>query len=1164
MEQISNREEYIKSIFEQNFKFTNPIQSITQANLLDSLSFDIYTDAMRFLIEILQNVDDSSFGFDQGNLNMKICISKQMLLISHKGKGFDEADIKSLCSAGDSTKRENSKATGYKGIGFKSVFAVSDKVLIMSNGYNFKFDKKHFTKERCWQCDDWGDSSLHPDYTKIKKPWQIIPINFSPDVEITEKSLLSLTKIYNVNFLFFIKSKIILEDIRKALITFFQKNPMNIVFLKSNNITIRFQEDMQEKIILEKEEVSKSIFNIISNGKLIKTFFNQHFLLKTEELIDKKSREIISVDETFPKKLKEASTIEISFSVPLQKFQNIYEIGNLEDADKVIYSYLPTIENFNFPFLLNSNFILDAGRIKLKQHIWNSSIFKHLPKFFLQLCDVLVENFGNSYEKILLNIDNIPETYEYFFNEMKPLLIKAIKFHEVKVRTKLKYIKPLKNCFIEEFKYDGISITFTKISQLFEYIYGINSLKILKEYYMNNPHNFDFSDEFEICIKEKHEAENIKKYFNSRYEIICKEDFFNFLKTEIYKKYADENIISRILKESINYIKELKECDIIYDDQRKFYSTNNLYIKIEEAESKNNIEVTQIVIGGKKGKKGKNSPPLIKNKVANLIVQKFKENTDIALLQSIGIEISDERNLEYFLKNFQNEYKEETSIKKVQQAFEFWNLTSDYSSKNDIIKNLKLVKFVSSNNNFLFYPSLNIGQFYHENKNQTNFDKNYSEYSISPLYYIENNAKKTWVEFWEEIGIFYKNSIVEFLEISRDMILELPYFTEEYKIAIEPKLKKNQASIPILIYPTLKNHKPENYNEYSKLLKDITNERSQYENKIFKILEDFFHFFVRHNKVFPTSRRELKPISEIYSSSVGEKFDNCRKETKKFLEKIIDFPLTELEEHFKILNFLKDFNLKDIPEIIKKIVDNSLLFNSSEYKKNLVKLYTHIISKLVESDFFYDGYFLDIDENYKRPHELFYIVNEDLKENLTYVVNKLKLKELLLIEVKNKNKFLAYCKKNGIRIYDEKSMTYFGDNPLEQNFLVEKLIIHSNLINQFRQKKGEPTNSAIPNKLKNLKVFGCPKISMKTEYGDSVPEIPCYYEKDGSNFKIYYLEDKDIYTWKHSTIIYYISLYVCQYINSEMIHPEVISVLLSDNGKAIDMLKNNLKINSKK
>lgn len=350
MQQTSNNQDFIKEIYDENFLFKNPRQSITQSKLLDSISCDIYADAMRFLIEILQNVDDSSFEFDKGDLNMKICISKQSLLISHKGKAFDQSDILSLCSAGKSTKGENHKATGYKGIGFKSVFAVSDKVLIMSNGYNFKFDKDYFTKEKCWQ-NEWGNSS-NPFYNEIKKPWQIIPINFIPKNEIKDELLLNLTKDYTVNFLFFIKSKSILDEIRGNLTNIFLQNPMNIVFLKSKNITIRFQQDNEEKIILKKEDVGNSIFNISSNEKIINTFFNHQFILNTSDFINKKTRDLIMHEETFPKKLKDAKNIEISFSVPVKKVDNNYEVGTLENDHRVIYSYLPTLENFNFPIFI--------------------------------------------------------------------------------------------------------------------------------------------------------------------------------------------------------------------------------------------------------------------------------------------------------------------------------------------------------------------------------------------------------------------------------------------------------------------------------------------------------------------------------------------------------------------------------------------------------------------------------------------------------------------------------------------------------------------------------------------------------------------------------------------------------------------------------------------
>ncbi len=56
----------------------------------------------------------------------------------------------------------------------------------------------------------------------------------------------------------------------------------------------------------------------------------------------------------------------------------------------------------------------------------------------------------------------IPEDFNYFFNEMRPIFTNAIKVHEVKVKTKLNQIKPLKECYLEEFKLMGYLCSLTK------------------------------------------------------------------------------------------------------------------------------------------------------------------------------------------------------------------------------------------------------------------------------------------------------------------------------------------------------------------------------------------------------------------------------------------------------------------------------------------------------------------------------------------------------------------------------------------------------------------------------------------------------------------------------------------------------------------------------
>ena len=51
----------VKAIFEDNTNYTFPIHAVNQADSLTALSVDLYTDANRFIYELLQNADDSAF-----------------------------------------------------------------------------------------------------------------------------------------------------------------------------------------------------------------------------------------------------------------------------------------------------------------------------------------------------------------------------------------------------------------------------------------------------------------------------------------------------------------------------------------------------------------------------------------------------------------------------------------------------------------------------------------------------------------------------------------------------------------------------------------------------------------------------------------------------------------------------------------------------------------------------------------------------------------------------------------------------------------------------------------------------------------------------------------------------------------------------------------------
>ncbi|XP_059440915.1 uncharacterized protein LOC132173428 [Corylus avellana] len=152
--------EHIEAIRKTKFSIggeENPLtEDLHQA--VKNLSAELYAKDVHFLMELIQNAEDNNYleGVDP---SLEFIITSQditatgapaTLLIFNNEKGFSSKNIESICSVGRSTKKGNRKRgyIGEKGIGFKSVFLVTAKPYIFSNGYQIRFNE-----EPCPHCN---------------------------------------------------------------------------------------------------------------------------------------------------------------------------------------------------------------------------------------------------------------------------------------------------------------------------------------------------------------------------------------------------------------------------------------------------------------------------------------------------------------------------------------------------------------------------------------------------------------------------------------------------------------------------------------------------------------------------------------------------------------------------------------------------------------------------------------------------------------------------------------------------------------------------------------------------------------------------------------------------------------------------------------------------
>lgn len=110
------------------------------------LAAGLYDDRTHFIYELLQNAEDAlrRRGEKQGPRKVRFTLAPTRLALSHFGKPFDEADVRSVCDIAESTKTESS--IGRFGLGFKSVYTVTDLPEIHSGDEDFAIEGYVFPK----------------------------------------------------------------------------------------------------------------------------------------------------------------------------------------------------------------------------------------------------------------------------------------------------------------------------------------------------------------------------------------------------------------------------------------------------------------------------------------------------------------------------------------------------------------------------------------------------------------------------------------------------------------------------------------------------------------------------------------------------------------------------------------------------------------------------------------------------------------------------------------------------------------------------------------------------------------------------------------------------------------------------------------------------------
>jgi len=124
-------------------------------NSLNLISQVVFTRSSGCVLELVQNAEDAGRAVASPG-EFAATIDPKRLKVTHNAQPFSETNVNAICDI-RSSKKPELNTLGYLGIGFKSVFKVTDSPEIHSGSFHFKFDLQHW-----------------PNPTST--PWRIMPI----------------------------------------------------------------------------------------------------------------------------------------------------------------------------------------------------------------------------------------------------------------------------------------------------------------------------------------------------------------------------------------------------------------------------------------------------------------------------------------------------------------------------------------------------------------------------------------------------------------------------------------------------------------------------------------------------------------------------------------------------------------------------------------------------------------------------------------------------------------------------------------------------------------------------------------------------------------------------------------------------------------------------
>jgi hypothetical protein len=376
--------------------------------ITDLLAELMYIEPGQFILEFLQNAEDALMEARKRGY-FKIELYRDRVVVSNNGKPFDKKDLESLCAIA-SRKKPVHGYKGFIGIGWKSVYKISNHVEVCSAGICFEFNKEFWKKPEAQEIlEKYG---LKPEEVL----WQVTPILIQP----TEVSSYDETR-----FTIYLKEPSLYSEIVRTLD---ELSPSLFLFLDYvNKIIVNDYVNNRHKVIewsVNAEDMFNDVKVRIINVRITEdgnTKWHNFLVFKKEFEVPEDVRK-----DDVTKKAKRDDVakreVAIAFELDLSK----EDLKPIEETKLwVMYSFLPLSEvRTGLKFLIQADFIIHPGRRYINVEAkWNHWLIQCLAELLKVAIDYVRKKFKKSY---LMVFDYKPLHDEIWNKLIEPYIIKTI------------------------------------------------------------------------------------------------------------------------------------------------------------------------------------------------------------------------------------------------------------------------------------------------------------------------------------------------------------------------------------------------------------------------------------------------------------------------------------------------------------------------------------------------------------------------------------------------------------------------------------------------------------------------------------------------------------------------------------------------------------------